>query len=400
MRLGVFTDPILFRSRQEVTADRAYLRFVLGLAERVDELVLFGRVHPAEQRKPYLVTPHPRVRVAPLPYYASVSDVPAVVKAWRRARNAFAAELDRLDAVWLFAPNPLSLDFARLALRRRVPVALAIRQDFPQYIRHRYPHRPDARAAAHGLEWAFRRLARRCPTVVVGHELERSYGRTGAPILSISVSQIASSDIVALEDALERDWDGPRRLLSVGRLDREKNPELLTEVLALLRGRDSAWTLEVIGEGPAQPSVVRRATELGVADAVHFRGYVPAGEALWTHYRQSHAFLHVSLTEGVPSVIFEAQAAGTPVVASDVGGVGAAVEHGRTGLLVPPGDARAAAEALGRLASHEPFRRHLVTQALSDVARRTSDAELDRIATFFERYLVSRRSPATTLVKQ
>jgi glycosyltransferase involved in cell wall biosynthesis len=386
LRLGIFTDPLLFRDGAELTADRAYLRFVLGLAERVEELVLFGRVHPVEQRKPYLVAPQPRVRHVSLPYYPRVSDVRALTRALRRSRRIFAAELDRLDAVWIFAPNPLGLEFARIARGRRVPVALAIRQDFPQYVRHRFPGRPAAHAAGHALEQAFRLLARRCPTVVVGTELERAFSGRGAPVLAVGFSQVAAADLVPAEEALARSWEDERRVVSVGRLEPEKNPVLLAEVLALLLSRDRRWRLEVIGEGHEREALARRAAELGVESAIRLSGYVPAGDALWARYRASNAFLHVSLTEGVPSVLFEAQAAGLPLVATDVGGVGTVVEHGRTGLLVPPADAPAAAAALDRVATDESLRRRLVTSSLADVSGRTSDVELDRIAAFLERH--------------
>lgn len=385
LRLGVFTDPLLYRSDGELTADRAYIRFVLGLADRVDELVLFGRVHPVEQRKPYAVAPRSRVRHVQLPYYPRVADVPAVVRAAAAARKTFAEELDRLDAVWLFAPNPLALEFARIALRRRVPVVLGIRQDFPRYVSHRFPRNPIAFAAGHALEQAFRLLARRCPTIVVGSALERTFSGRGAPVLSVGFSQIAAADLVTPEAALARSWEGELRLLSVGRLEPEKNPLLLADVLQLLRSRDDRWRLEVIGEGRDRPALERRAKELGVVDSLELTGYVEAGEPLWQRYRSSHAFLHVSLTEGVPSVLFEAQAAGVPLVATDVGGVRTIVEHGRTGLLVPPRDAPAAASAVARIMDDATLRRTLVTASLADVAGRTSDVELDRIAAFIER---------------
>lgn len=386
LRLGVFIDPLLFRTDGELTADRAYIRFVLGLAVRVDELVLFGRVHPVEQRQPYLVAPRPRVRHVPLPYYPRVSNVRALARAVRGSRRVFRNELDRLDALWLFAPNPLALEFARLALQRRVPVVLGIRQNFPEYIRHRFPRNPAALAAGHALEQAFRRLARRCPTVVVGSELERTFGGRGAPVLSVGVSQVAARDLVTAEEALGRSWAGELRLLSVGRLEPEKNTLLLVEVLALLQANDARWQLEVVGEGREREALTRRAEELGVSRALRLSGYVEAGEPLWQRYRSSHAFLHVSLTEGVPSVLFEAQAAGLPVVATDVGGVGTVIEDGRTGLLVPPRDAAAAAAALARIAADAELRRTLVTASLADVAGRTSDVELDRIARFIEQH--------------
>src|SRR5204862_3697467 len=123
---------------------------------------------------------------------------------------------------------------------------------------------------------------------------------------------------------------------------------------------------------------------LGVADAIDLAGYVPSGEALWAHYRSSHAFLHVSLTEGLPQVLFEAQAAGIPIVATAVGGVGAALGDGAAGLLVPPSDAAAAARALERLRTDEGLRRELVTEGLRSVRDQTIDRQLDRIAAFLE----------------
>jgi len=349
--------------------------------------VLFGRVHPQEQHKPYLVTPRPRVRHVELSYYPRISDVRALAGAIRRSRAAFAEELDRLDAVWLFGPNPLALEFARLALRRRVPVVLGIRQDFPFYIRHRFAGRRSAIAAGQALEQAFRLLARRCATVVVGSELERTFAGRGAPVLSVSFSQVAGADVVSHETATSKNWDGELRLLSVGRLDPEKNPTLLADVLAQLRSRSSSWRLDVIGEGSEEAALASRAATLGVADALSLHGYVAAGEELWEWYRAAHAFLHVSLTEGVPSVLFEAQAAGVPVVATDVGGVRAAIGHETTGLLVPPRDAPAAAAALERLGSDPELRNKLVSASLEAVSARTSDVELDRIAAFIERYV-------------
>lgn len=348
--------------------------------------MLFGRVHPQEQHKPYLVTPRPRVRHVQLPYYPRVSDVRSLAGAIQRSRAVFTAELDQLDAVWLFGPNPLALEFARLALRRSVPVVLGIRQDFPRYIRHRFPGRRSAIAAGQALEQAFRLLARRCATIVVGSELERTFSGRGGPVLSVSFSQVADSDIVSLEKAASKSWDGELRLLSVGRLDSEKNPTLLADVLAHLRARTPSWRLDVIGEGSEATALASRAAALGVADALSLHGYVPAGDELWERYRAVHAFLHVSLTEGVPSVLFEAQAAGLPVVATDVGGVRTAIEHETTGLLIPPRDAPAAAAALERLGSDPGLRRRVVAASLEAVSKRTRDAELDRVVAFLERH--------------
>jgi glycosyltransferase involved in cell wall biosynthesis len=93
-------------------------------------------------------------------------------------------------------------------------------------------------------------------------------------------------------------------------------------------------------------------------------------------------FLHVSLTEGVPQVLFEAEAAGIPIVATSVGGVASALGHGLRGLLVPPSDAAAAIEALARLSLDEDLRVRLIRAELEHVAGETIEAQLDRVAAF------------------
>ena len=127
---------------------------------------------------------------------------------------------------------------------------------------------------------------------------------------------------------------------------------MLADVAARL-GDD--WRLIVCGEGPLEDELRARIDALGVADRVELRGYLPLDGGLMDLYRSADAFLHVSWTEGVPQVLLEAFAAGTPVVATAVGGVPEAV--GEAALLIPPGDPDAAARALGRLASEPGLRR-------------------------------------------
>jgi glycosyltransferase involved in cell wall biosynthesis len=127
----------------------------------------------------------------------------------------------------------------------------------------------------------------------------------------------------------------------------------------------------------------------GVGDSVELRGEVANGAELWRLYRASHVFLHVSLTEGLPQVLFEAQAAGVPIVATAVGGVAAALGGGAAGLLIPPRDAQAAAAAVQRIVDEPSLRRRLVTAALAGAERNTLEDQLDRIAEFI-------RTAATT----
>lgn len=383
MRLGVYSDLSYRSDGERLSTHQAFVLFVTSLPPRVDEVVLFGRLDPEPGRSHY-VLPDEGVRFVALPHYANVTALAAQVRALRRTLAVFRRELDSLDAVWIFGPHPVALVLALEARRRGKPLVLGVRQDYARYIAHRLPSRgwrwavPVARA----LDAAFRLLARRSPTIAVGDALAERYRRGAAPTLSTGFSLITAQELASLDDSLGRSWDGPLRLLTVGRIDAEKNPLLLPEIIRILREGDPRWGLTVVGDGPLLPDLERRVAKLGLENAVEFRGYVPNGESLWREYHGSCAFLHVSLTEGLPQVLVEAQAAGLPIVATDVGGVSAAVGGGRSALLVPPDDAAAAAAALRRLAAEPELRRRLIEESLAAAARETLEAQLDRIAAF------------------
>jgi glycosyltransferase involved in cell wall biosynthesis len=123
-----------------------------------------------------------------------------------------------------------------------------------------------------------------------------------------------------------------------------------------------------------------RLRELGVEDRAELLGYLPIHGGLMDRYRSVNAFLHVSWTEGMPQVLLEAFAAGTPVVATAVGGVPEAA--GDAALLIPPGDPDAAAAALARIAAEPELRRQLVLKGIERVRGRTLEAESARVAHF------------------
>jgi glycosyltransferase involved in cell wall biosynthesis len=166
--------------------------------------------------------------------------------------------------------------------------------------------------------------------------------------------------------------------VSVGRLDAEKNPFGLVEVAqALSHGSD--WHLVICGEGPFQRDLEARLRELGISDRAEVRGYVHHDE-LRGLYLKSHALLHVSWTEGVPQVLFEAFASALPVVATDVGGIREATRGAVA--MIPPGDPSAAAAELGRIASDPRLRDSLIASGLRLVRARNLQSQTDRVAEF------------------
>ena len=377
MRLAVYTDYVYRREGEAVYAERAFALFLAELARHVDRLVIVGRLDPRSGASHYRLPD--TIEFVALPHYPSLVDARRSVPAMVRSLGRFWRVLRDVDTAWLLGPYALSVLFALMAALRRRRVALGVRQDLPRYVQSRHPGRRWVHVAALVLEATYRGLARRFPIVVVGPDLARRYGRARR-ILPITVSLVPEEQIASADQAAGRSYDGELVALSVGRLEREKNPLLLADVLARLRELDPRWRLVVAGEGPLEGELGERLRELGVQGAADLRGYVPIDGGPRELYRSSHAFLHISWTEGLPQVLFEAFAAGLPVVATEVGGVPAAAVG--AALLVPPGDAERPAAELARLGRDDALRDRLIAAGLARVREHTLEAECRRVAEF------------------
>jgi colanic acid/amylovoran biosynthesis glycosyltransferase len=175
--------------------------------------------------------------------------------------------------------------------------------------------------------------------------------------------------------------NGAVRLLSVARLEPPKDPETLLEAVAKLRRRGRQVELTLVGDGPLRPRLERRARQLGLSSHVVFAGFI-GQDGLHCYYRNADLFCLSSVSEGVPVVLMEAMAQGVPLVAPRLPGVQELVQDGREGVLVPPMDAVALAEAIDRLASAP-----LLAERLVRAGRRKVEAEfrLERSAAELER---------------
>ena len=152
-------------------------------------------------------------------------------------------------------------------------------------------------------------------------------------------------------------WLRPDRpgtaLTCVGAFRRAKGQDVLVDALAVLRRRgDTTTRVLFLGDGSGAQDVARRAAEAGVADAVHLAGYRDDPIA-WVS--RSDALVMPSRWDSFGLVAVEAARVGVPVVASDVPGLREVVPAHVPGMLVPPEDPSALADALAAVASREPL---------------------------------------------
>jgi glycosyltransferase involved in cell wall biosynthesis len=139
---------------------------------------------------------------------------------------------------------------------------------------------------------------------------------------------------------------------------------------ALDRLTDLPWDLTIVGDGPARGAVETAFGGLAPGRA-RLVGQRPAGEVA-TLLRASDLFVWPAIDESFGMALLEAQAVGVPVLAGDTGGVSTVVAAGRTGLLVPVGDADAFAAAARRLLLDAGLRRRMGRAAV-DYVRATHD---------------------------
>lgn len=387
--LGVYVDAVYDVVRvpgaDSVSTDRAFVLFVCTVGSAFERLVLFGRARERTTPSEYLLPPE--IGFVPLPHYSNLRRTPEVLRAVGGTLRAFWRNLDGLDVLWVFGPHPFAVALAAMGLARGKRVILGVRQDSVKLYRARlsgWPRIPGL-AAVYTVEWLFRRLARNHGTTVQGSELAIRYGGERLGLLTMNVSVVTEDDVLA--EPPERKWDGELELLTVGRLETEKNPRLLVEALARLESlRPGRYRLTWVGRGPLESDVFDFARQLGVETRIDFRGYVPFGPGLLALYRRAHIFLHVSLSEGMPMVLIEALASGTPLVATDVGGVRAALAGGDAGLLVPADDLEALVGAVLRLTDDHEHRDALVRQGLALARTLAMEAQARNVVEFIRSF--------------
>jgi glycosyltransferase involved in cell wall biosynthesis len=145
---------------------------------------------------------------------------------------------------------------------------------------------------------------------------------------------------------VRREWgiDPDDRVIgSLGRLDREKRPDLLIEAFAAVAAAWPGTRLVIAGAGPGEARLEEEARRRGLLDRCRVLGHRPDAEDV---LRGFDVFVQASDSEGSPYSLLEAMATGTPVIATAVGDAPTLIRDRIDGILVGPGDAAALARAI------------------------------------------------------
>jgi glycosyltransferase involved in cell wall biosynthesis len=153
-------------------------------------------------------------------------------------------------------------------------------------------------------------------------------------------------------------------VVSIGRLDPIKGFTYLIEACRMLTERGMSFSCEIIGEGPLRAQLERQIRSGGLSARVRLLGALSQTQVREALSRSEVFVLPSVQTEdgnqdGLPVALMEAMALGLPVISTSVSGIPELVCDGESGLLIPPKDARALAEAMTRLLADAALRERL-----------------------------------------
>ena len=280
----------------------------------------------------------------------------SAVRRVARVRRGF--DFDLIDAHFAFPEG-----FAAVLLGRWFgrPVTITLRGTEILLAAHR-PRR-------WALRWALRRADR---VIAVAQPLADLARALGVPADRVAVIE-NGVDTARFNRFMLPDTSKKRvRVGCVANLRAVKNIDGLMRAAKAACERFPQLAFEVAGEGDQRPELERLHADLGLGDRFKLKGSVPEVAAF---LRTVEVAVLPSHSEGMSNALLEKMSAGRAVVATDVGANAELVEHGRSGLVVPPGDGAALVEAIGAYLANP-----LKAAAFGAAARKRVEAEYSRAA--------------------
>ena len=370
---GIFVEN---RLRQLVATKKATVAVVAPVPWFPFRSALFGRYAayasaPDQEVRHGIVVHHPRYPVIPK---IGMNVAPRLLYLGTQALVARELESGRgcdvIDAHYLY---PDGVTAAMLAAKLGLPFVMTARGSDVNII----PHYPIARRQ---IAWA---LSRAAALITVSQDLKTGLARLGAPEDKITVLRNG----VDLDLFQPRPRDGARMrlrlhrrtLLSVGNLVPLKGHDLTIKAVATIPDVD----LLIVGTGPERGKLVALVHQLGIAGRVRFLGQVQH-DLLPEIYSAADALVHASSHEGWPNVLLEANACGTPVVATDVGSAREIINNPGSGILTARRSVDAIASAIRAILAHLPSRDATRHHALQFSWGNTSEGQLHLFSSIAE----------------
>jgi glycosyltransferase involved in cell wall biosynthesis len=158
---------------------------------------------------------------------------------------------------------------------------------------------------------------------------------------------------------------------SASRLTKQKGLVYLIQAAKLVCMDYPQIRFEIVGEGELRDELEKIVVDLGISDNVLFYG---THQNIYQFLENIDLLVLPSLWEGLPTIVLESMAAGTPIIATDIPGTNELIENHKNGWLVPPQDAKALADSIVYLFLHPELRNAMVNEAKQHVHKFSIDA--------------------------
>lgn len=216
-------------------------------------------------------------------------------------------------------------------------------------------------AGVWGLERGLPLFYRRCPFIAISDSSRDDLVRRGIPASHVTVSHPGID-----RPAQTVDTRAPRAgtVIFVGRLETYKKVDVMLRAMKQLEPRFPRAEIVVIGRGPAADELKELARSLGLAERTRFTGFVSDAERDRL-LAEARVCVFPSEKEGWGLTVIEANATGTPVVATDADGLRDSVRDGETGFLVPRDDVDGFARRIGQLLDDDALATRMSAAALA-----------------------------------
>lgn len=183
---------------------------------------------------------------------------------------------------------------------------------------------------------------------------------------------------------------GPQKSIRYsGRLDKSKGIDILIHAFAIVYKNNTDVILEIVGKGNEEDNIRKMIQDAGLEKAVKMHGYFNRYDESIKFISEAYCLVVPSRIDNFPTVILEAFASGTPVIASNVGGIPDMIENNREGLLVEPGSIDELASSIQKIVEDVPLRESMATQARNTFSEKFSmEKHVSNVIEFLERVSV------------
>jgi len=325
----------------------------------------------------------PRIEIQHRPWYGGtragfVRRIPSLlIPTWR----AIVRAVDGADVVLSRIPSPIVGLVDRAARRSGCPHVLYVIADIESAALtsnggRASPVRALKRMAGRWVRRRQQRLAKGRLVVAIGREQVDTYRDSARRCELLYASSVRKNEIFPRVDSCQ---SAVVELLHVTRLVPLKGTEFLLDALRRLRGDGYDVHLTIVGSGPLLGRLKRVCRRWDLQEHVAFAGTIPYGERLLEIYRSADIFVHPSLSESFPRVLWEAMAAHLPIVATCVGDVGRFLQERSAGLAVPSHSGEDLAVAVSRIIEDGGLRRALIRRGGELVRQFTAEEQGRRL---------------------